>query len=110
MVNGGHLQRPSGNTEGGILDPLEFVHSRGLLDVGEPDGRSVSEEGTDQGLVGGEEGFPLLAPGGASKGLKDTESIAGIVGYIGDVGGEGEVGVKSDSQHPGSPVERKRGS
>ena len=92
------------------MDPLEFVYSRGLLDVGEPDGRGVGEEGTDQGLVGGEEGFPLLAPGGASKGFKDTESIAGIVGYIGDVGGEGEVGVKSDSQHPGSPVERKRGS
>ena len=41
-------------------------------------------------MVGDEEGFPLLAPGGASKGLEDTDSLLGSVGYIGDVVGEYE--------------------
>ena len=109
MVHGGHLQRPNGNTEGRVLDLLEFFNSRGL-DIGEPDGCGVCEEGSDQGFVSGDEGFLLLAPGGASEGFENAESFAGICGYVGDVGGEGEVGVESDSQHSGSPVERKWGS
>ena len=50
----------------------------------------------------------MLAPGGASKGFKDTESIAGFGGYIVDVGGEGELGVEGDTQNAGGLVERKR--
>ena len=61
-------------------------------------------------MVGNEEGFPLLAPGGASKGLEDTDSLLGSVGYIGDVVGEGEPGVECDTQHPGGSVERERGA
>ena len=37
MVLGDYLQRPSGNSEGRVLDPLEFEDSRGGC-VGEPDG------------------------------------------------------------------------
>ena len=50
----------------------------------------------------------MLAPGGASKGFKDTKSIAGFGGYIVDVGGEGELGVEGDTQNAGGLVERKR--
>ena len=49
----------------------------------------------------------MLAPVGASKGFKDTESIAGFGGYVVDVGGEGELGVEGDTQNSGGPVERK---
>ena len=42
MALGGHLQRPSGDSEGGILDPLEFEDSRGR-GIGEPNGGSVGE-------------------------------------------------------------------
>ena len=91
------------------MNPLEFEYSRGR-GVGEPDGGGVSKNGTDEGLEGYEEGFPLLAPGGASKGFEDTESIVGLVCYCVDVGGKGEVGVKSDTQDTGSPVERQRGA
>ena len=42
MALGGHLQRPSGDSEGGILDPLEFEDSRGGS-VGEPAGGGVGE-------------------------------------------------------------------
>ena len=46
MALGGHLQRPSGDSKGGILDPLEFEDSRGGS-VGKPDGSSVGKEGAD---------------------------------------------------------------
>ena len=49
----------------------------------------------------------MLAPGGASKGFEDAESIAGFGGYCVDVGGEGELGVEGDTQNAGGPVERK---
>ena len=57
------------------------------------------ENGADKALVGYEEGFPLQGPGGASKGFKDAEPIAGFGGYIVDVGGEGEVGVNGETQN-----------
>ena len=46
MVMGGHPQRPSGDSEGGVLDPLEFEDSRGRC-IGEPDGGSVGEQGAN---------------------------------------------------------------
>ena len=49
----------------------------------------------------------MLAPVGASKGFEDAESIAGFCGYVVNVGGEGELGVKGDTQNSGGPVERK---
>ena len=109
MVLRGHPQRPSADTEGGVLDPLEFEHSRGGR-IWVPDGRGICEDGANEGFVGGEEGFSLLAPGGASKSFEYLDPIAGFVGYVCDVGGEGEMGVKNDTQNPWGPVERKRGS
>ena len=89
------------------MDPLELEDSRGGS-VREPNWGAIGKNRADEGFVGGEEGFPLLAPGGASKGFKDTESIAGFGGYIVDVGGEGELGVEGDTQNAGGLVERKR--
>ena len=70
MAKRGHLQRPSCYAEGGILDPLEFEDSRGG-GVWVPDGSGIGDNGSDEGFVNGEEGFPLLAPVGASKGFED---------------------------------------
>ena len=109
MVLRGHLQRPSGDPEGRILDLLEFDYSR-VGDIGEPDGSSVVEKGADEGFVGDEEGLLLLAPGGTSNDLKDSESILGSVSYAGDVVGVGELGVERDTQNTGSFVERERGT
>ena len=61
-------------------------------------------------MVGDAEGFPLLAPGGASKGLKDTDPFLGSVGYVGDMVGKGEPGVECDTQHPGGLIERESGA
>ena len=88
------------------MNPLELEDSRGGS-VREPDGGGVGENGSDEGFVSGKEGFPLLAPVGASKGFEDAESIAGFGGYVVDVGGEGELGVEGDTQDSGGPVERK---
>ena len=103
MAGGGHLQRPSSDAEGGILDPLELEDSRGG-GIGVPDGSGVGDDGSDEGFVGGEEGFPLLAPVGASKGFEDIESIAGFGGYEVDMGGESEMGVESDTQDARGPI------
>ena len=109
MALGGHLQRPSGYPEGRILDPLEFEDSRGR-GVGEPDGSGVGEEGTDEGLVGDEEGLQLLPPVLASQGLHDADFVLGPGSNAGDVVGEGVLGVKSDTQYPGGRVEREVGA
>ena len=68
MALRGHLQRPSGDPEGGVLDPLELEDSRGGR-VGEPDGGGVGEKGADEGLVGDEDGATVLAPVAASEPL-----------------------------------------
>ena len=68
MALGGHLQRPSGNTEGGILDPLEFEDSRGG-GVGKPNGGGVGKKGLDQGFEGQQQGLPRLPPAGSRQGF-----------------------------------------
>ena len=91
------------------MDSLEFEHSR-VWGVGVPNGGGVDKDGADKGLESYQEGFPLLAPGGASKGFEEAKSIVGFVCYCVDVGGKGEVGVKSDTQDTGGSVERQRGT
>ena len=91
------------------MDPLEFEDSRGR-GVGEPDGGGVGKKGTDEGLIGNEEGLQLLAPVLASQSFDDTDFVLGPVGNAGDVVGEGVLGVKSDTQYPGGRVEREVGA
>ena len=46
LALGGHLRRPSSDSEGRVLDLLEFENSRGGC-VGEPNGGSVDEQGAN---------------------------------------------------------------
>ena len=97
MALGGHLQRPSGDPEGSVLDPLELEDSR-VGRVGEPDGGGIGEEGADEGFICDEECFFVLAPAGASQGLENVEAGGGSCDECGDVRCEGEMGVKCDPQ------------
>ena len=109
MALGGHLQRPSGDPEGSVLNPLELEDSR-VGRVGEPDGGGIGEKGADEGLVGEENGAGVLAPVATSEPFEEAESILGFVYKVGDMGGKGEVGVERDTQHPGGSVEREMGA
>ena len=61
----GHLEGASADSEGLVLDSLEFEDA-GRRGVGEPDGSGVGENRTDEGAEGGEHGLLLETPGGAS--------------------------------------------
>ena len=61
----GHLEGASADTEGLVLDALEFEDAGGR-GVWEPDGSGVGEDRTDEGAEGGEHGLLLESPGGAS--------------------------------------------
>ena len=99
MVDGAHLHAASSDAEGGILEGLEFLNGRGR-GVREPDRGGVKKEGADQGFVGNEDSFFLLAPGGASKCTEDVDSGGGTGDGV-DVGDEREVGVECDPQYAG---------
>ena len=92
VLNGRHLHTSGSDAEGVILEGLE-LGDVGCGGVGEPDGGSIEEEGTDNGFVCEGDGFDLLAPGGASESLKDIEAGGGAGDEIGDVGAKGEMGV-----------------
>ena len=92
MLDGRHLHTSGGDTEGVVLEGLEFVYVR-RRGVGEPDGGGVEVEGVDYGLVGDGNGFCLLAPGCASKSLEDIKVGGGAGDEVGDVGAKGEMGV-----------------
>ena len=61
VVYGRHLDAPSGDTEGGVLNYLKFVDGA-LTGVWKPDRRCIGEEGADEGLKGDQKGLLLLAP------------------------------------------------
>ena len=65
MPNTGHLHAAGRNTEGSVLEGLEFLDG-GVGGVGEPNGGRVSEKGPNEGFICNDEGFLLMAPAGAS--------------------------------------------
>ena len=66
VAEGGHLEGAKAGSEGKVLDTLEFEDVGGG-GVGEPDGRGVGEDGTDEGFVGKEHCFFLVTPGRTSQ-------------------------------------------
>ena len=78
MPNAGILHAAGCDTEGRVLEGLEFIEVDGF-GVGEPDGGRIGDDGTDEGFEGDYEGLLLLAPVGASKGPEDVETGGGAL-------------------------------
>ena len=71
MTLAGHLHAARDDTEGSVLEGLDFGDTGGA-GVREPDGGGVGEKGPNEGLVCNPQGFLLLAPVGSSKGPEDV--------------------------------------
>ena len=76
MTDISHLHASSGNSEGMVLNYLESIDGGGGS-IWEPCWGGICEQGADEGFECNNEGFPLLAPIGASKGAEDIESGSG---------------------------------
>jgi len=71
VPSGGNLHAGSGNAEGGVMKSVVFYV--GVGSIGEPDGSSVEDYGSDDGFVCGDYRFfcwPQLVPAKAIKMLR----------------------------------------
>ena len=73
MGLGGHLKGAEANSEGLVLDTLEF-EDVGVAGVREPDGAGICEDGAKEGSVGEEHCFFGMTPGGTSKDFEELEA------------------------------------
>ena len=78
-------------------------------DVGEPDGGSVGEEGSDGGSVGIDEGLLLLTPLDARHCFEDRYPLLGSVDDAVDVGAEGQGRVEGHPKDFGALLEWEGG-
>ena len=69
VINGGHHGAPRGDSQGGILNSLEFAEAGGT-DIGESYLGCVGEDRVYDDLVGGHQSLLLLTPRGASESLE----------------------------------------
>ena len=74
---GGHVTSGC-NAMGRVLDGLEFFN-RGWTGIRDPNGSRVGERGVDDGFVGGDQGFFMLAAVCTCESLEDGESLLGTL-------------------------------
>lgn len=73
MADGGFLGGASTDTEGLVLEDLEFVNVV-FGGVRKPDRTGVGSNRTEEGVVSGKESLFLVAPFGASQTFKDFKA------------------------------------
>lgn len=97
VTEGSFFRGTSYDAIGLVLLDLEFFGvCRG--EVREPGGAGIGENWANEGVVGEEEGFFLVAPGGASQTFKDSNAGGNLRGDIIGMFGEVEKGIKSNTK------------
>ena len=74
--------------------------------MGEPDEGGVVQDGANDGLVRGHQGFCREAPAQPSEGFHNFKGPRGTLDTVASVMAEGEVGVQRDSQDFRGSVQR----
>jgi len=101
MADGGFFGGASTDTEGLVLEGLEFVYVV-FGGVRKPDRTGIGDNRTEKGVVGGKESLFLVAPFGASQAFQDFKAGGKFRGNSGNMGIKGEKGIKGDSKNFGS--------
>ena len=90
----------SGNSEGGVLDGLEFGDG-GVRGNGGPCGACVFQNGAGDGFEGVCDGFNGFAPFGGGERFEDVCGLFGFLGCVFDVSGKGELWIVGDAENFG---------